>query len=519
MFSLQHSTSEKTRVDPSNPETIPKFVDELPIPAIAKPNRMVNENDPYYAIEMKEAKHQFHKYFPATTIWGYNGMYPGPTFHVKKDETIKVKWMNRLPSQHLLPIDRTLHGTSHSPDVRTVVHVHGAHVASDSDGHPDAWFTRNFKIRGETFKQKVYEYTNHQMGATLWYHDHALGVTRLNVYSGLAGFYLIRDPLEEELQLPSSEYEIPLMIQDKSFNPDGSLFYPENTNPPAEVNPSVVPAFIGNTIVVNGKVWPFLKLEPRKYRFRLVNASNTNGYTLKFENDHPFYQIGTDGGLLPEPVKLNSLALEPAERADIIVDFSTLNGQSLILKNSNDEGDLGFIMQFRVVLPLSEKDMSKIPSSLCTDEPLTEEMATKTRLLTVGATIDQYNRPMLLLDHRMWDDPVTETPSLNSVEIWKFINTTPFAHPIHVHLVQFKILHRRPFNLDRFLEDGYIQYTGPAIEPNDNEKGWKDTVRADPGMVTSIIMRFENFTGDYVWHCHILEHEDYDMMRPMKVIE
>ncbi|CAM4078656.1 multicopper oxidase family protein [Lederbergia lenta] len=507
------------KVDPSKPDTIPKFVDELPIPITAKP-KTFRKNEPYYEIDMRQAMHQFHKFFPPTKIWGYNGVYPGPTLDMQKDQTIHVKWINNLPKQNLLPIDRTLHGSADSPDSRTVVHVHGAHVASDSDGYPESWFTKNFAQTGPTFTRKVYEYTNHQMGATLWYHDHAMGITRLNVYTGLAGFYLIRDPIEKKLKLPSGKYEIPLMIQDKSFQADGSLFYPENTAPPnEEVNPSVVPAFNGNTILVNGKIWPHLKVEPRKYRFRILNASNTNAYTLKLGNNQSFYLIGTDGGLVPEPVELESLPLEPAERADIIIDFSKWNGKQFVLQNTNEEGNLGVIMQFKVMLPLSQRDTSQIPELLIPSQPLDEHMAEKTRLLTLGAITDEYDRPMLLLDNRMWHDPVTEKPMLNSIEIWKFINLTPFPHPIHIHLIEFKILHRRPFDLDIFLETGAIEYTGPAIEPEKHERGWKDTVKVDTGTVTSVIMQFTNHVGDYVWHCHILEHEDYDMMRPFQVVK
>ncbi|MEK3889518.1 multicopper oxidase family protein [Bacillus sp. FSL K6-3431] len=507
----------KKKVDPSNPDTIPKFVDELPIPTNAKP-KSYKKNKPYYEIEMKQAKHQFHKSFPLTTIWGYDGLYPGPMIEVPKDQSILVKWMNNLPNKHLLPIDRTLHGTAHTPDVRTVVHLHGAHVASDSDGYPEAWFTKDFAETGPTFSRKVYEYTNQQMAATLWYHDHAIGITRLNVYAGLVGMYLIRDSIEKRLKLPNGKYEIPLMIQDKSFQANGELFYPENSTPPADVNPSVVPAFNGNTIIVNGKVWPHLKVEPRKYRFRILNASNTNAYTFKLGNGQDFYLIGTDGGLLPKPVTLDSLPMEPAERADIIIDFSKHKGKSLILQNTNDEGNLGVVMQFKVVLQLTQKDTSRIPEFLFPDQPLDEELAEQTRLLTLGAVTDEHERPMLLLDNRMWDDPVTEKPKLDSIEIWKFINLTPFAHPLHVHLVQFKILHRRPFDLDIFLETGSIEYTGPEMEPEKYERGWKDTAKVDAGTVTSIIMRFENHVGDYVWHCHILEHEDYDMMRPFQVV-
>jgi spore coat protein A len=506
-------------VDPSKPETIPKFVDDLPVPETARP-KYRKDGKAYYEFTMRQVKHRFHKLFPQATVWGYNGQYPGPTIRTEANHPVYVKWMNDLPDHHLFPVDRTLHGTSpENPEVRTVVHLHGAHVAPDSDGYPEAWFSRNFAQTGPAFKREVYEYPNRQPGATLWYHDHAIGITRLNVYAGLSGFYLIEDPAEKNWNLPKGRYDIPLMIQDRAFHPDGSLFYPENTDPPAPINPSVRPFFIGNTIAVNGKLWPRLKVEPRKYRFRILNASNTNAYTLRLGEGREFYQIATDGGFLEKPVELRTVSLEPAERAEIIVDFSKFPGKKLILQNTDGEGDMGVIMRFDVTLPLSEKDKSHIPEKLCYHEPLPEESADQTRLLTLGAITDKFERPVLLLDNRMWDDPVTEKPVRGTAEVWKLINLTAFPHPIHIHLVQFKILHRRPFDLERFQKDGMIVYTGPEVEPEAHENGWKDTVKAEPGMVTSIIMQFKEYTGDYVWHCHILEHEDYDMMRPMKVVD
>lgn len=274
------------KVNPADPESIPKFVDPLPIPALAKPvNRcddLEQERELFYHIVMKQTKHRFHRDFPLTTVWGYNGMCPGPTIEVRKDVPVKIKWENRLPDKHIFPVDHTLHGTMDTPDVRTVVHLHGANVEAHSDGHPEAWFTRGYRYTGHKFAREVYEYTNHQAGGTLWYHDHALGITRLNVYAGLAGFYLIRDFLEERLNLPKGEYEIPILIQDKAFNEDGSLFYPDNATPPVDNPvPSTPSFFFGNTIAVNGKLWPYLDVEPRKYRFRILNGSNLRAYELK----------------------------------------------------------------------------------------------------------------------------------------------------------------------------------------------------------------------------------------------
>jgi spore coat protein A len=510
---------DRLKVNPNNPDTIPKFVDELPKPPLAKSYRRLDGHS-YYEMEMRAAYHSFHSYFPRTYIWGYNGLYPGPTFEVKKDETILVKWINNLPEKHFLPLDLTLHGAIDCPEVRSVVHLHGANVAPDSDGHPDAWFTRNYEYTGKTFSRKVYEYTNHQQGTMLWYHDHSLGTTRLNVYAGLAGLYLIRDTLEERLNLPKGRYELPLVIQDKSFNEDGSLFYPDAPPFPVSVKPSVIPAFVGDTIVVNGKVWPYLRVEPRKYRFRVLNASNTSAYNLSFENGMDFHQIGTDGGLMDQPVRLNSIPLEPAERIDLIVDFSELKGQKVILQNTFSQNpNTGTIMQFRVDLPLRAKDESQIPETLYPHAHLMEEMAAKSRNLTLSATADEYGRPMLLLNNKMWTDPTTENPEYDSIEVWNILNLTAFPHPVHVHLVQFLILDRRPFDVQEYETTGKLVYTGPAVPPAEYERGWKDVIKTEPGMSNRIIMHFKDHEGDYVWHCHILEHEDHDMMRPMRVVK
>ncbi len=203
-----------------------------------------------------------------------------------------------------------------TPDVRTVVHLHGANINDDSDGNPEAWFTRNYETVGERFTREVYEYTNHQFGCTLWYHDHTIGIARLNVYAGLSGFYLIRDSLEDRLNLPKGKYEIPMIIQDRTFNSDGSLFYPDSPpqqDPPAPQlpNPSIIPIFFREVATVNGKVWPYLNVEPRKYRFRILNGSNGRGYTLSLDNCGTFTQIGTELALLHKSQEINPDKLLP----------------------------------------------------------------------------------------------------------------------------------------------------------------------------------------------------------------
>ncbi|MEK5231553.1 multicopper oxidase [Lysinibacillus sp. FSL K6-0232] len=506
-----------TPINPADPATIPKFVDELPKPIVAKPKKYN-----YYELVMMAGEHRFHKDFPLSMIWGYNGLYPGPTIEAIKDQTTYVKYKNQLPLQHFLPVDFSLHAASDSPEVRTVTHLHGAKVDWESDGHPEAWYTRDYRQTGPKFNKEIHEYTNHQPAATLWYHDHAMALTRLNVYAGLAGFYLVRDALEQRCHLPCGDYEYPILIQDKSFHEDGSLFYPDEPPFPVDVHPSITPGFVGNTIVVNGKLWPYLNVEPRKYRFRLLNGSNRRGYILSLSNDQPMIQIGTDGGFLATPQDIQAVELLPAERTDIIIDFSGCEGQAITLLNTDtdfSDEHTNVIMQFRVTVPLKGEDTSEIPERLAMAMDLHPHHAHIDRQLPLTATTDEFGRPMLLLGNHMYHDPVTEKPALDSIEIWSFINTTPFVHPIHLHLVQFKILERRPFDVELYENEGRLVFTGPPEAPRDYELGWKDTVKADASKVTKIIMHWKDFSGHYMWHCHFLEHEDHDMMRPILVIK
>jgi spore coat protein A len=467
--------------------------------------------------------------FPPTKVWGYNGTCPGPTIEVMKDVPVRIRWINDLPDKHLLPVDHTLHGTMNTPDVRTVVHLHGANVEDHSDGHPEAWFTRNFETVGQNFSRQIYEYTNHQPGATLWYHDHAIGITRLNVYAGLAGFYLIRDSLEERLNLPCGDYEIPLMIQDKQFNKNGSLFYPDNATPPVpKPVPSTPSFFLGNTIAVNGKLWPYLEVEPRKYRFRILNASNLRAYALSLSNGAKFHVIGNDQGLLHHTVQVESFILEPAERIDVIIDFSKFTEEEVTLLNGAGstpppDANTGVIMKFKISNRLKSPDTSSIPEDLFPYHHVDYKLACRQRTLHLDESRDHYNRVLHLLNDMEWHDPPTEIAKLDTIEIWHLVNHFRFPHPIHVHLVDFEILGRKPFTSADFDENGnYIfDLNNPPklIDPEEYESGLKDTVRTTPGQVTTIVMRFKEHVGNYVWHCHILEHEDNDMMRPLKVIE
>lgn len=509
------------------------FVDSLPIPKYLKPKRRCRDFT-YYEVRMQETASQMHAELPEPTkVWGYEGQVPGPIIEAERGECLRVKWINELPDKHLLPVDKSLHGShEHMPEVRTVVHLHGAEVRPESDGYPEAWFTRDFKKIGVDFKQEVYEYPNHQRAAILWYHDHCMANTRLNVYAGLAGMYIIRDAHERMLNLPSGIFEIPLIICDKGFNEDGSLFYPRNvSDPPPEgvPDPSITPGAAFDFILVNGKVWPYLNVQQRKYRFRILNASNERFYRMQLSSGQGFIQIGSDGGLLQRPVELDQITIAPAERVDVIIDFSQQPvGTNIVLTNDArtpfdfgapvDEETTGQIMQFRVV-PLQAPDTSEVPNFLSLIPRFRECDAARTRDITLDVTRDHFNRLKFLLSNREFTDNITEKPRLGDIEIWRIINQGIAFHPIHIHLIQFQILDMIPFDIDAFNTTGQIRFTGEPLPPEPGDMGWKDTVKAPPGFVTRLIMRFAPYTGRYVYHCHILEHEDYDMMRPFEVVK
>jgi spore coat protein A len=498
--------------------SLARFVDRLPVPPISQPVARYKWAT-YYEIPMTEFKQQLHRDLAPTTVWGYAGTYPGPTFETLIDERIAVNWINNLPARHIFTVDHTIHGAEQRfPAVRTVVHLHGANVPPESDGYPEDWITPG--------QNAINLYPDKQRAQTLWYHDHALGITRLNVYAGLAGFYIVRDPNEGRLGLPSGPYEIPLLIQDRAFRADGSLCYPSTGIRP-DIHPSWVPEWFANMAVVNGKVWPFLDVEPRRYRFRFLNGSNARFLRLRLSNGQSMTQIGADGGLLPSPVEVNNILIAPAERAEVVIDFARREGQQIVMTNdapapfpSGGEVDMPEIMQFRVGRQ-AVADASSIPATLNVIERIPEGTASQIRdlaLVEVDDNTPEQNPLTVLLNNARWSDPITETPLLGSTEIWRFINTTDDNHPIHVHLVDFQILDRREFNVDRYNATGVIEFTGPRIPPEPNESAWKDTVRCPPGQVTRIIMQFGDFAGRYVWHCHILEHEDNEMMRPFEVV-
>jgi spore coat protein A len=523
-----------------------RYVDPLPVPPVI---RSTGKPDEVIEIEMRQFQQKVHRDLPPTPVWGYNGTWPGPTIEAQSGQPLKINWVSKLPTTHLLPIDHSIHGAESTlPAVRNVAHLHGACVLPDDDGYPEAWFTAHGE-HGPKFNPRPSFYPNCQPAAALWYHDHCLGITRLNVYAGLAGFYLIRDEAESALNLPQGEFEIPLMLQDRLFHRDGSLYYPKVVNGPKE-HPIWIQEFYGDMNCVNGKVMPFLEVEPRKYRFRILNASNARFYHLRLYNSDaagkvlndspdvpPFQQIGTDSGLLPAPMELHYLLIAPAERFDIVMDFSGSEGKSFSLINDAPAPyTMGGqylpedVMFFKVTKPLSGKDTSSLPETLVPFEPLVPTYTTRERLLLVSEKerpSDGYVIIGLLGDAR-WHEPITEDPKAGSTEIWSFINITADVHPLHVHLVRFQVLNRQAFDVLTYQQTGKLIFTGKPMAPEGNERpAHKDTIKSYPGYVTRIIQRFDLpheasvSPGQellYVWHCHILEHEDNEMMRPYKIV-
>jgi spore coat protein A len=491
-----------------NPEKVTPFVEPLPIPPLARSSgkRPIAKNSsvelPYYRLPIREVQCKVHPQIPATRFWAYGNSVPGPTIETRSGQGVLVEWPNELPLHHFLPIDHKLMGAeANQPEVRTVVHLHGAKTPPGSDGYPENWYTPG--------RSAVYHYPNEQAAALLWYHDHAMGINRLNIYAGMLGLFIVRDPVEDTLHLPKGDYEIPLVIFDRMVRTDGQLYYPVSQDPQSPW----VPEVFGNAFLVNGKLLPYLDVEPRKYRFRILNGANGRFYHLSLANGQSFHQIGTDQGLLTAPVELKGIALAPGERADVVVDFADHKGEQIVLQN-----DLFPVMQIRVGRE-SKGDESVLPPSLRPVPKLLESASAKTRLLTLEEYDNVVNEPMThLLNGARGRDPITEKPLLGTTEIWAFANLTEDVHPIHLHMVRFQVLDRRSIDVSEYVYNKRLHYLSDPFPPEPSEAGWKDTVRATPGAVTRIIVPFEGYAGRYVWHCHILEHEDNEMMRPYEVV-
>jgi bilirubin oxidase len=598
-----------------DPRSVAKYVTALRILATMPRVGSVADRIDSYEIAVRQFPQQILPAgCPRTNVFGYGSVrdattfsYPSRIIEARVGRPVRVTWINQLMTAdgafrpHLLPVDPTLHwanppggtaGRDSRPEftatpgpyrgpVPVVTHLHGAHSTEESDGYPEAWYlpaARNIPAgfaRVGSFYDRfrdasrrrigvawapgsaVFQYANDQRATTLWFHSHELGLTRLNIYAGLTGFYLLRGGGSDLPAgvLPSGRQEVPMVIQDRSFNRDGSLFFPASRGffgdvppegpfiPGSDVSPIWNPEFFGNTMVVNGSTWPVLRVAPRRYRFRLLNACNTRVVMLKIVVNPtvarparaalPIWVVGTDGGFLPAPVRVDSLPVAVAERMDVVVDFTGVRpGTALYLINEGpdepfgggapgtdfepaDPATTGQVMKFEVVaLASGEEDTSLPPAALALPGFRRLGPATSTRRVSLNelssTRFDAPTEGMLgvvnpdgTAEPLPWMAPVTENPALNSTEIWELHNFTEDAHPIHLHQVQFQVLDRRPFG-------------GAARPPERWESGDKDTVVALPGEITRLTAHFD-IPGRYVWHCHIIDHEDNEMMRPYQV--
>jgi len=475
---------------------------------------------------------KLHRDLPPTTLYAYGesqetAVYPGPTLEAKMDVTSRIHWDNHIPDEeHFLPLDRSIHWANPKRGgVPTVVHLHGAETESIHDGHPEAWWTPKGE-HGPTYVTQHNSYPNTQRPAMLWYHDHAVGITRLNVVAGLSGLYFLRSP-EDKLtkQFPYGEYEIPLVFKDWQFWPNGSINFP-NVGDNATIHPSWCPEYFGDTILVNGKVWPYLDLQPRVYRFRLLNGVNARFFNFTLSDPSlRFHKIGTDGGYLDtKPQILSSLLLAPAERLDILVDFSSLKpGDVVFLNNSApapfpvgedqfNPPQIGSVMKFQVTKKAVPAPNTTAAASTSSAESSIGDHLRHAQLLEQyveaecnryssvnvfqqpensklmemlqqqqqqGVTSNDSSAPVLrhrqirlfeaddsndnptvsYLEKRRWVDAVREFPVEGSVEVWEWINTTPDAHPIHMHLIQFQVLNQQPFN-----KTWYVSFSPPPLQ-------------------------------------------------------
>jgi spore coat protein A, manganese oxidase len=614
----------------------------------------------YYEISMKQFSQQILPAgLPATTVWGYGAVTaqsrrglllhnaPSLTIETMYNRPVRVKWVNDLKDAsgnylpHLLPVDQTLHwanppgGTAgrdtrptfpstpgpYTGPVPIVTHTHGAvGVGDESDGYAEAWYLpaagnvpAGYATEGtwyDFFAGKAssgfgvtwgpgfatFQYPNLGRASTDWYHDHALGMTRLNVYAGPAGFYIIRGgpagdtavldgrtgltaslpgpaPRENDMFPPNKPYrEIPIAIQDRSFNQDGSLFYPNTREffdgivrdyiPDGEFSPIWNPEFFGNMIMVNGNTWPFQTVEQRRYRFRMLNGCQSRFLVLDF-NDVPgveVWAIGNEGGFLAAPVNLtasngNRLLMGLAERADLIVDFTNVPVGNYVLHNvgpdepfgggeppddfdTADPATTGQVLQFRVVPPV-DADTSTPPQFLQLPAITALPAATVTRPLALieksgegfdadgnevegpveallGTVAGDPNVVSGVWTERLWAEAVTENPAVGATEMWEMYNATGDAHPMHVHEVAFEVVSRQDIVVDEDSQQVRVVPGSVAKPPEPWETGFKDTVIAYPGQVTRVRIQF-NTPGQFVWHCHIVEHEDNEMMRPYRI--
>jgi FtsP/CotA-like multicopper oxidase with cupredoxin domain len=545
-----------------------KFLDPLHIPPVIRVPSGAHPS--HLEITMRATSVRLHSQLPPTRVWAYNGSFPGPTIEVRRGQRLRVVWQNEITGPYPVTAVQVLNGTPGPgrdgaeplADVAalppwTVVHLHGARTGGGNDGWPD-----NAVLPGNA---QLSEYPNDQQATALWYHDHAMAITSLNVMTGLAGMYLIRDAEEDGLRLPHGEQEVPLLICDRNLDTDadgnltGKLLHKVAILPPG-VPPSPEPLtlpFVGPFTVVNGVIWPHFNVDARWYRFRMVNASNSRFYTLQLHDEKgaaipgALRQIGTDSGLLPAPLALDQITLAPAERADVLIDFRGFQGRSLTLVNTDPLNP--DVMQFRVrTRPVHDGftlSATLSPSFVRLTHDNLPEHTHRWLVLTllnglhpemwemveidqpppglpvdgiVQVTLDDGTVKTLQRISRDFKDAANFYVDYDGWEQWSILNASPVPHPIHVHLIQFQALSRDIYDITGFDNDAggtRTPLTRQQVAPVDpNEQGWKDTIRVGGGQLVSIAGQFGGGNGRYVYHCHILEHEDEGMMRTFIVM-
>jgi spore coat protein A len=602
--------------------TMDKWVDALPVPPVAtetfKP--LISWWADYYEINMTASQHQFNSSLGPATVWTYGqpGKTPvllGPTIVAKTGRPVVIKWINDLPTALadfplLTSIDPTIVGApgfnfGEVPPGAAIPHLHGGHTAARFDGTPEQWWTPD-GIKGPDYKTDTFTYLNEQSASLVWYHDHTLGATRFKPYLGLAAAYLILDDIDNGSTItvngPDKDrkgklikhvqkvpagygiYHLPLVIQDKQFNDNGTLFYPTVADGGSGGHPIWVPEFFGDTPVINGKAYPYLDAQPRRYRLRLLNGSQARFYNLGFkkaDNSYlTFYVIGSEGGLLPAPAAKTKLLISPGERFDVIVDFTGIAvGSTVMMTNdapapypmgdpANDT--VPELMQININTALVGTDDTVLPATLAlpaiprlTATPGLPPRDVVAKENSVGGSPSE-----MLLNGYHFLDPTTDFIKAGTTEIWQWINLTVDAHPMHPHLVAFQVLNRQKFDVVTYRTDwaaylehgrtdltypkpdingissssGFPYLVGDPIPPDPEELGFKDTVKSYPNMdptppevysyVTRTIATFKlpwtslldynwktKSFGNWVYHCHILEHEENDMMRPFEVVQ
>lgn len=468
---------------------------------------------------------------------------PGPTIETLHGVDTHVTWTNHLPSKHILPWDPTIPTATPSTDmgIPTVVHLHGGIDEAESDGHSESWFTAGFRQRGPTWVKKMYHYHNLQHPGTLWYHDHAMGLTRVNLLAGLVGAYIIRQPqVEVPLGLPyrDKEFDRPLVIFDRSFYKNGSIFMNSTGNNPT-IHPQWQPEYFGDAIIVNGKAWPYMTVQRRRYRFRIINASNARFFKFYFLNNLTIVHVASDSAYNDVPTKLKELLLAPSEIADVVIDFSKSKSDSAILANDAPypypSGDPvneanSKVMKF-IIKPSQHEvdhDTSYIPKRLIKYPSPTSSPISRTRYIAMYEYTSNIDEPThLYINGKPYEAPATENPKVGTSEIWYVINLTEDNHPLHIHLGLFRVLEQRKLvNEDEFKEcmmrtndaqkcqvSKYAR--GEKVKVPAHERGWKNVFKMMPAYVTKIVVRFSFIHSNasypfdataqpgYVYHCHV----------------